>query len=106
MKKHESQVLNEILKAAERRLKLKMVDPRHGLTSLILNIGLPAGASELYHRLVEDWPEHCGVRGFPITGGRGAYAHAMVDAAMWTGKYGAARKRLLKWLIEQTGEFK
>lgn len=60
--------------------------------------------------LFEQWPEFSGRRAYPVctvyraTGKEPhmQYCAAYVDGTMWKGEYGAARMRLLQFLIEQT----
>ena len=47
--------------------------------------------------LFTQWPENSGVRCFPVPGGRYGY----LGLHKWRGDYGAARERLLEWLIER-----
>lgn len=49
------------------------------------------------------WPEFSGNMLYPVTAGNlnpvFAFDQALTDEQMWVGEYGAARRRLLDWLI-------
>ena len=47
--------------------------------------------------LFKQWPEFSGQQYFPVPGGCDGY----FELNKWRGDYGAARERLLKWLIER-----
>lgn len=52
-------------------------------------------------RLFSLWPKYSGDQTFPIPGGYVAYQSAAWSTAMWSGEYGALRKELLNFMIEQ-----
>ena len=67
------------------------------------------GHNAILEELWKDWPEHSGNAKFPVPHKNGA-APAFVtsrDDEMWSPKYayGAARLRLLDYLIEETGRW-
>ena len=51
----------------------------------------------LLHDMFTEWPEFSGDYIFPVPGGYYAY----FGQKRWSGEYGAARERLLQWLIER-----
>lgn len=61
-------------------------------------------ALKFMRTLFDEWPEYSGEREYPIPGGFRAYEKAQGrNGSMWgQDEYGAARRRLLQWLIERT----
>ena len=53
--------------------------------------------SDLLPELFAEWPEYSGSPNFPVPGGTSAY----FGQHRWHGEYGAARERLLNWLIQR-----
>lgn len=68
-------------------------------------IGEACSIWEEFDELAKRWPEYSGDYTFPVPHptrtAEAAYHDAQKRLAMWKGKYGAARLRLLNWCIEQ-----
>lgn len=98
---------------------LKKVRPKdHGICTQVtlltahLSDYTNAAVDTLLSELFMAWPEFSGSRAFPVpytgpllerpVGYRGSHEGlAFFRAPLWAGEYGAARKRLLAWMIEQ-----
>lgn len=54
------------------------------------------------YRFMEGWPEHSGSRCYPVPHPAGCPLDGFWSAEdVWVGEYGAARRRLLDYMIEQ-----
>ena len=53
---------------------------------------------EILRELMSGWPKHSGDMYYPVPGGRDAYYESMNK---WEGEYGALRRELLDYMIEQ-----
>ena len=72
-----------------------------------------SGLPEYVEELAVEWPEYSGLPSYPIrpapapyittySGAREGFWAARRTGALWVGEYGAARQRLLDFLIERT----
>ncbi len=70
-----------------------------------------SGLSDYVEELVAEWPEYSGFPSYPIRpapcitacgDAREGFWAARRTGALWVGEYGAARQRLLDFLIERT----
>lgn len=57
---------------------------------------------DIIHPLFKQWPEFSGEIYYPVPGGMDAYDY--VQHSYWVGNYGAARIRLLNFLISKLSE--
>lgn len=106
------QYLLNVLKDLRVRVE---IDPRasdlRSICAHISDVKRPDGVDyfavdKIVHDLFQAWPEFSGHRSFPVphpTGGRvmSIYYLAASHDMMWVGEYGASRKRLLNYMIEQ-----
>ena len=83
-------------------------EPMSACDGVCLEIQNTFGQDYLKHaqRLFRRWPEHSGIDAYPVKhpsnkDAKGAYFH---EYNLWTGEYGAARRRLCGFLAQEIGK--
>lgn len=111
--------LHEALKVVKKQVETDTVRPYYGICAALDQLELDVYGSAAYINaedtvayqlkiLFERWPKHSGTETYPVPSpdstrsADAMFYYAMDKDAMWKGEYGALRKELLDFLIQET----